>query len=187
VDWNGTSLTSVDWSVVRRLGDERTKRRWWRSRDEAEQATRANIQVSKQLENAGLKDDADRFAYRAQVRQRGVYLLKGQLGRWLFSLLLAAVAGYGYRLQRVFIAYALTVTTFALIYVVVGIPGAVQAHSSLLVDAFQVSITAIHGRVSLEQLKIGSMVTWVVATESIIGILIEAVFTGLLIQRFFAR
>ena len=104
---------------------------------------------------------------------------------WLISWLLAALAGYGYRLERIIIAYVLIVSAFAAVYFTIGVPGGFPHNSVPLVDAFQVSITAIHGRVFFEQLTLGSTVAWVAAAESIIGIVIEGVFTAMLVQRFF--
>lgn len=55
-------------------------------------AVRAYLQLALALRSQGLNDLADRFTYRAQVLQRGVLRQQGQYGRWLFSLLLAALS-----------------------------------------------------------------------------------------------
>lgn len=148
---------------------------------------RACIQVAKLLTDAGLSDTANELKYRAQVRQRGVYLLRGNLLRWLGFLLLAAFAGYGYRLERILITYVLTVTAFAALFLSVGIPGGFPPGTVPIVDAFQVSITAIHGRVFFEPLQLGTPTLWVAAAESIVGIIIESIFSAMLIQRFFGK
>ena len=45
--------------------------------------------------------------------QRGLRFQRRQFGRWLTSWGLAALSGYGYRLGRIFAAYAIVVLTFA--------------------------------------------------------------------------
>jgi uncharacterized protein YjbI with pentapeptide repeats len=148
-------------------------------------AARAYRQLVAVLRTQGIPDEADRFAYRAQLCQRQVLRRQRKYGPWLFSWLLAALAGYGYRLERIIIAYVLMVSAFAAVYVTIGVPGGFPQGTMPLVDAFQVSITAIHGRVFFEQLTLGSTVAWVAAAESIVGIVIEGVFTAMLVQRFF--
>jgi uncharacterized protein YjbI with pentapeptide repeats len=148
-------------------------------------AARAYRQLATVLRTQGITDEADRFAYRAQLCQRQVLRRQRRYGPCLFSWLLAALAGYGYRLERILIAYVLIISVFAAVYFTIGVPGGFPHDTVPLVDAFQVSITAIHGRVFFEQLKLGSAVTWVAAAESIIGIVIEGVFTAMLVQRFF--
>jgi uncharacterized protein YjbI with pentapeptide repeats len=148
-------------------------------------AARAHRQLAAVLRTQGIPDEADRFAYRAQLCQRQVLRRQRKYGPWLFSWLLAALAGYGYRLERIVIAYVLIVSAFAAVYFTIGVPGGFPHDTVPLLDAFQVSITAIHGRVFFEQLTLGSTVTWVAAAESIIGIVIEGVFTAMLVQRFF--
>jgi hypothetical protein len=54
-------------------------------------------------------------------------------------------------------------------------------------DSFLVSLSAIHGRATFEQLGPWSPAAWVAAGESVIGIVIEGVFVAMLIQRFFGR
>lgn len=196
--WGDVDLSVVSWERITLLGDEHVARNPLygngKRKDRAtrlaefEAATRANRQLSTVLRTHGLNEDANRFAYRAQVLQREVLWRQGKLGQWIFSSLLWALAGYGYRLQRILITYVLTLTVFALIYFVVGLP---NEHATKLVrhvtDAFQVSLTALHGRTFFEQFGIGSTLAWVAAAEAVCGLLIEAVFTSMLVQRFFAR
>ena len=54
-------------------------------------------------------------------------------------------------------------------------------------NAFQVSLTALHGRTFFEEFGIGSTLAWVAAIESVCGLIIEVVFTSMLVQRFFSR
>lgn len=83
-------------------------------------------------------------------------------------------------------AYALTLVVFALIYLAIGLPSAnATSLPNAVGDAFLVSLTAIHGRVFLEQLGQYSAQAWVAAIESVVGIVIEGVFVAMLVQRFF--
>src|SRR5262249_27513587 len=60
-------------------------------------AARAYRQLATVLRTQGIPDEADRFAYRAQLCQRQVLWRQRKYGPWLFSWLLAALAGYGFR------------------------------------------------------------------------------------------
>jgi hypothetical protein len=197
VTFDNTNLTVVDWSLVTSLGDKRIAReRKYKSGkpktnaqrlEEYKAAVRANRLLSVNLQAQGLAEDGDRFAYQAQVLQRSVHWYQGKLGAYLFSWLLAGLAGYGYRLWRIFIVYGLAVILFAALYFLLGIPKdpatTVPGH---VLNAFLVSLTAIHGRVFFEQFNF-TIQAWVAAIESIVGIVIEGVFVAMLIQRFFAR
>jgi hypothetical protein len=135
-----------------------------------------------------LSEDASRFAYRAQVLQRQVLRRQRKVGTYLFSLLLAALAGYGYRLWRILAAYSAVLLLFTILYELMGMhsfphePGA-QA----LWDSFLVSLSAVHGRTMFEQLGAWTPAAWAAAVESVMGIVIEGVFVAMLIQRFFGR
>jgi uncharacterized protein YjbI with pentapeptide repeats len=199
VSFDNTNLTVVDWSLVTTLGDEDTawahkgvddkpKTRETRL-DEFKAAVRANRVLSVNLQAQGLAEDGDRFAYRAQVLQRQVLRLQRKYGAYLFSWLLAGLAGYGYRLRRIFVVYGVAVLLFAIGYFLAG-GVTLQAHLSLhqqALDALQVSLNAIHGRVFFTQLGLDTLQSWLATLESIVGIVIEGVFVAMLIQRFFAR
>jgi hypothetical protein len=144
------------------------------------------------LQAQGLSEDASRFAYHAQVLQREVYRRQRQFGAYLFSLLIAVLAGYGYRLGRILIAYVLIVTVFAAGYFFTGhtlSDPALSAQSLVqgVLDAFQISLNAIHGRVFFAQFGLDTAQSWLATAESIVGIVIEGVFVAMLIQRFFGR
>jgi uncharacterized protein YjbI with pentapeptide repeats len=193
VHWGNTNLSYVNWSLVRMLGDERVARQKRdqgkvkdkiRRLNEYENAVRANRQLSTVLHNQGLNEDADHFAYRAQVLQRTVLWRQHEIGRWLFSLLLAVLSGYGYRIWRILALYLLTISIFALAYFVLGM------HYSPylpLDQAFLESITALHGRVFFEQFNPHSPQIWLTALEAVAGLIIEGVFIAMLIQRFFGK
>ena len=196
VTWGGAALSRVAWERLPRLGDEVAQRQRRtvdgkpksRTRRLAERqgAYRAYQQLAVALRGQGLDDAAAHYAYRAQVLRRKALWLERAPGRWLLSWLLAALAGYGYRLQRILITYALTLAAFALAYYVIGLP---NEHAPTLLqqvaDAFQVSLTAIHGRTFFEQFGIGSTLAWIAAIESVCGIVIEGIFVAMLVQRFF--
>jgi uncharacterized protein YjbI with pentapeptide repeats len=200
VTFDNTNLTVVNWSLVDILGDERTARDTKFSDGEPKTrdarlyqyraAARANRVLAVALNAQGLTEDATRFAYRAKVLQRTVYRLQRKRGAYLFSLLLAALAGYGYRLWRIFLAYGLIVTVFAVGYFASG--GSVTSSASTgagtvqaALDAFQISLNAIHGRVFFAQFGLDTFQSWLATIESVLGIVIEGTFVAMLIQRFF--
>jgi uncharacterized protein YjbI with pentapeptide repeats len=192
VRWGGINLGAADWQHVRVLGDERRARQR-RSRDgkvgaprlpQFEDAVKANRQLATALRGQGVNEDADRFAYRAQMLQRIVFRRQRKIGRWAFLLLLDTLAGYGYKLGRILIAYFITLAVFGAAFYAFGLwQGPVLTwYQSLLV-----SLTAVHGRVFFEQFGLNSALSWVAAVESVVGIVIEGVFVAMLVQRFFAR
>jgi hypothetical protein len=108
-----------------------------------------------------------------------------KLGRWFFSLMLGVLAGYGYRLGRIMLAYAVVVGLAATGYWLLGALGYgahLAPHEALLV-----SITAFHGRVFSEAFQIGSPQAWIAAGEAIMGLVIEGIFIAMLTQRFFGK
>ena len=187
--WAGVNLALLKWprrkwSKLLILGDE-SKARQVDSRDRAkrieeyEGAVRANRQLTGVLRDQGLNELADHFAYRAQMLQRKVFRYQGKVGPYLFSLLLAMLSGYGYRIWRILAAYIVMVSLFALAYFVLGMH--YSPHFSLD-QAFLESITAFHGRVFLEQFSPNTPQIWLTALEAIAGLIIEG-----LIQRFFGK
>jgi hypothetical protein len=210
VIFDNTNLTVVDWSLVRILGDERTARERKGSSGkpkphaqrltEYKAAARANRVLAVALEAQGLVDDADRFAFRAQVLQRRVlrlqalqawrrpWRLPGAVGRYLGSWVLALLAGYGYRLSRIVVTYALALAAFTIAYWALGIHSfGGEPWWQAMWDSFLVSLSAIHGRTTFEQLGAWSPAAWVAGFESVVGIVIEGAFVAMLIQRFFGK
>src|SRR6266571_4300684 len=129
VHWGDANLAVVDWKSVSMLGDEyraRQKERNGKVKDrltrlkEYEGAVRANRQLAIALQAQGMNEQAAGFAYRAQQLQRKVFWLQREFGRWLFSILLALLSGYGYRIWRILTAYVLMVSLFAVAYFVLG-------------------------------------------------------------------
>jgi hypothetical protein len=194
VRWDGVNLAVVIWEPFTMLGDESEARRptdaQGNLKDEAtrlgeyETAIRAYRQLAVALRDQGLSEYADRFAYRGQVLQRQLLWRRRQLGRWAFSVFLAAIAGYGYRLWRILAAYGLTLAAFALAYYLAG---RVSAPHLSPYEAAIVSFTALHGRVFLGQFGLDSPLSLIAGIEAVVGIVIEGVFVAMLVQRFFAR
>jgi uncharacterized protein YjbI with pentapeptide repeats len=194
ITWGEINLAAVDWKAMTRLGDEQvaqqdkdsdgTRKDTQTRVGEYQSAVRACRQLAVILREQGLNEEADRFAYRAQLLQRKVFWREHAFGRWLFSMLLAVLSGYGYRIWRILAAYIVTVSVFALIYFVLGryYPPHLPLH-----HAFLESITAFHGRVFLEQFNLDTPQIWFTALEALAGLIIEGVFIAMLIQRFFGR
>jgi uncharacterized protein YjbI with pentapeptide repeats len=206
VHWDGVNLARVTWTQAHKragrrrrqsvvLGDE------WRARQAAgsdgkskdaqtrlaefEEAVRANRQLATVLREQGLNEDADRFAFRAQVLQRQVLRRQGQLGRAFGSWLLDLVSGYGYKPMRSVIAYVLIICLFAGAYLL----NAQFAAPHLSWDeALVLSISSFHGRGFFSSgISLGDTLARLAAGEAIIGLLIEITFIATFTQRFFAR
>jgi hypothetical protein len=188
VHWGDVNLAVVDWSALSILGDESATLH--PSGDYAtpkfkleflRRATRAYRQLSVVLRNQGLSEEAAYFAYRAQRMQRKVFWQRRTFGRYLFSLFLALISGYGYRPIRSFITYAVIISAFAFIYSLVG-PHLVWN------EAIVISMTAFHGRGFFpDQFKPGDPQALVAAIEAFVGLLIEVTFIATLTQRLFGK
>jgi hypothetical protein len=108
-----------------------------------------------------------------------------RVGAYFFSVLLAVLAGCGYRLGRILIAYIVALVLFAAAYFAAGVwLGATHLE---WYEALLVSLTAIHSRVFITTFGLDSIQAWIAAVESVVGIVIEGVFVAMLIQRFFGR
>jgi uncharacterized protein YjbI with pentapeptide repeats len=195
IHWEHTNLAVVDWSQMHMLGDEyeaRQKERGGQANDRAthlkgfEDAVRANRQLAVALQTQGLNEDAARFAYKSQVLQRHVFALQGgkKLGAYFFSLVLALLTGYGYRMWRIVVAYILLISLFAALYSGFGL--SYPPHISW-VEALVLSITAFHGRVFSSPFLPESPQSIVTACEAFIGFTFEGIFIAMLTQRFFSR
>jgi uncharacterized protein YjbI with pentapeptide repeats len=194
VRWSDVPLTSVDWSRVRVLGDEHmARRRLTHGRPKSAEhraveyrhATAANRQLATTLRAQGINDDADRFAYRAQLCQRRLLRLQRHYVRYLGSLFLSLISGYGYRPLRSFVTYVLVVLAFAGAFLL----NAQFATPHLRWDeALVLSISAFHGRGFFTSgISLGDTLARLAAGEAIIGLLIEITFIATFTQRFFAR
>lgn len=198
VHFNGVNLAVLDWRQVEKLRDEHDADEnkaelsklvspdIWRNSQQG--AVRAYRQLAVALREQGMNEEADRFAFRAQKLLRPIFRYDKQGGRWLLSWGLALLAGYGFRLRHILIAYGLALTVFTGIYCAMGVHShAGEPGIRAVWDSFLVSLSAIHGRTTFEQLGAWSSAAWVAAFESVCGIVIEGIFVAMLIQRFFSR
>ncbi len=197
VRWGGVNLAVVDWSPLKMLGDEYEARRrpavLIRMNDigvspnvkvlrleNYRTAVRANRQLAVVLRDQGLNEEADHFAYRAQLLQRIVWRLQQKWLKYIFSWFLDLLAGYGYRPLRSIIAYLLIILGFAVSYYALG-----HLH---WYEALVVSLTAFHGRGFFSQLyQPGDPQSILAAIEAVLGLLIEISFIATFTQRFFGR
>ncbi len=175
-------LTAAEWGSVDYLGDERGVG-LRAGAGEHERVARAYRQVAAQLRAQGMSEVADRFAYRAQIRQRAVLLRRFRLPQYLGSWLLAALAGYGYRPGRTILWYLAVIAGFAALSLHFG---TVDGHAFNLTEATVFSLTSFHGRGFFPGgLKLDGPVTVLAAIEAVIGLLIEISFIATFTQRFF--
>ncbi len=206
IRWGGVGtvdLTAVKWSHVARLGDER-EAGFLDGTEAHATVVRAYRQLAAQLRAQGLSEVADRFSYRAQIRQRSVLLRQWRLGQYLLSWFLALLAGYGYQPIRTILVYLLMVAGFAATYFAYGTGCPVAgphdivtliasghqctAHPMTWHEAFVVSFTAFHGRgFFVSSFQPSDPQATVAAAEAVTGLLIEISFIATFTQRFFTR
>ncbi|HEY7094762.1 MAG TPA: pentapeptide repeat-containing protein [Ktedonobacterales bacterium] len=193
IHWDGVgnvNLTRVHWAGVSRLGDEyRFRRRT--TLEQSETVVRAYRQLATQLRAQGMSEVADRFLYRANVRQRRVYLRRFQILQYLGSLLLDLISGHGFKPGRSFLTYVLVILAFAAAFFAIGtgILG-IGGHEAINspVSALVFSVTSFHGRGFFPgDLQLDAGVTVIAACEAVIGLIIEVSFIATFTQRFFAR
>ena len=185
----------IDWYQVTLLGDEIKLQQYRTSHGEAknretqvkdhQMAIRANRQLAVQLQDQGMSEVASRFAYRAQKLQRIVLRREKKFGQYFFSLLLDALAGYGYRPGRSVLWYLATILVFALAYHFLG------GLSLYPPDAFVFSVMSFHGRgffpALSQETNLHNPLVMLAAVEAIVGLLIEISFIATFTQRFFGR
>ena len=151
-------------------------------------AVRANRQLALALQAQGLNEEAARFSYRAQILRRKLLWQRGpsQFVPYLSSLFLAVLTGYGYRMGRIIVAYALVNILFASLYYLFGRFLPTTQHLDW-VQALIMSITAFHGRVFSNTFTLGSPQSIVTACEAVTGLIFEGIFIAMLTQKFFGR
>jgi hypothetical protein len=189
IHWSDANIAVVDWSTISILGDEHSA--WREGNDKVfgvpdiyhANATRAYRQLSVVLKNQGLNEDANRFAYHAQLMQRKVFWYQRKILRYLGSLFLALFTGYGYKPLRSFIAYLIVILTFAITYFIVGrTVGPVLSPLGSVVF----SMTSFHGRGFFPGgITLDDPLTVLAALEAFIGLLIEVTFIATLTRRLF--
>ncbi len=198
IRWGGVNLTDVDWSPVTVLGDEyearQPKARGRRVKEKTERlgeykaAVHANRQLALVLRSQGMNEEADHFAYRAQLLQRVVYRRQRRLLKYTFSWFLSLLAGYGYRLLRSIFIYLFVIMSFAAGYY--WATHALHAHTYSLncYEALVLSISSFHGRGFFQPVQSpGDPVAILAAAEAVFGLLIEISFIATFTQRYFGR
>jgi uncharacterized protein YjbI with pentapeptide repeats len=200
VMWNGVALARIDWSRVRRLGDE-TQARSARVGDgrrkgreerlmEYGAAARAYRGLAVALRTQGLGVRASDFRLQEQRMERQSLLLEGRFGAWFFSLLLAVTSGYGERPARLLTTYVTIVFTFALLFYslsyIAGFSAAgFSAPNLTAYEALILSITSFHGRGLIPgNIAIGDPVSIIAAIEAVVGLFIELMFIAVFTRRF---
>jgi Pentapeptide repeats (8 copies) len=165
VHWGDADLTVIDWTQVKRLGDEclahESKNRSGAQKnaverlEEHQRAVRANSKLAIALQEQGLNEEAARFAYRAQRLQKTVLRLRATQSRmnikerirmmraWLFSWFLFLLTGYGYKPGRSFLAYFLVIVGFTVVYYLLR--DTINPPFTPF-GAFIFSMTSFHGR-----------------------------------------
>ncbi|HVB22309.1 MAG TPA: pentapeptide repeat-containing protein [Ktedonobacteraceae bacterium] len=195
VRWGEVDISGIDWNQANVLGDEqeahkvvakdgKTKVSATRIA-EYQIAMRTNRQLSIVLREQGLNEEAARFAYRGQLMQRKTFWHQHKSGRYLFSLFLDLLAGYGYKFKRSFIAYLIVIAIFAIAYFIIG-----QTSGPVLspVGSVVFSMTSFHGRGFFPGgIGLDDPLTVVAAFEAFIGLLIEVTFIATLTQRLFGK
>ena len=180
IHWGDINIAIVDWSTISRLGDENEAKKN-KSSYGYERAARAYRQLSVVLRNQGVNEHAARFSYRSQLMQRKVFWYQHKYLSYLGSLFLDLLSGYGYKVGRCFIAYALVIGIFATIYHLLGTNPAWN-------ESIVISMTAFHGRGFFpEQFHPGDPQALAAAIEAFVGLLIEITLIATLTQRFFGK
>ena len=180
IHWRDVNVAVVDWSMISRLGDENIAKKE-KSYYDYQYAARAYRQLSIVLRNQGLNEDAARLTYRAQLMQRKVFWYQRKFAKWLGSLFLDLLSGYGYKVGRCFIAYALVIGLFASIYHLLG-------NNPAWNKSIVISMTAFHGRGFFpDQFHPGDPQAFAAAIEALVGLLIEITLIVTLTQRLFGK
>src|SRR6266566_1650462 len=185
VHWGDVNIAVVDWSSLSILGTERIAKETYLPNYRYYEPARAYRQLTVVLRNQGLNEQADHFAYRAQLMQRKVFWCERKIGRYLGSLFLDLLAGYGYRPWRSFVAYLVVITAFATAYFIIGhTVGPVLSP----LGSFVFSMTSFHGRGFFPGgIELDDPLTVLAALEAFVGLLIEVTFIATLTQRLFSK
>lgn len=195
VHYGGAQLVGHDWEHARMLADERDARarllghkrpdRRRRIREYG-RAISANQLLASALRSQGFSEVADKYAYRVRLCERRMWRLQRKYLRYVGSLGLGIIAGYGYKPLRSVVTYVLVVLGFAVAYFFI----AAQIHVAMPpLAALVFSVTSFHGRgfAPGENVPLTNPLSVLAAGEAIIGLLIEITFIATFTQRFFAR
>ena len=213
VRWGGANLGVIRWKTMHMLGDEWAARKGGKSErpthaeriqgghgpkvlrlEHYREAERANRQLARQLREQGLNDDADYFAFRAQLVHRLVLIRERQILPYLGSRFLAAIAGYGYKPARSLCAYLGVLICFAFLFFLAGNGwltfglGASQYENLPWYEALILSVSSFHGRGFFQPLQtLGDPVASIASVEAVFGLFIEVAFIATFTQRFFGK
>ena len=178
--WRGADVTSIDWSTVKRLGDEDRI-----YSEDKMSVVRAYRQVSRLLREQSMTEEADRFALRSLHLNRRVLRNDRKLGAYLGSLGLDLLAGYGYRPGRSFLIYLAVILGFMGLFL---LNAQVVAPHLTWDEALVLSISSFHGRGFFSQnISLGDTYARLAAVEAVIGLIVEISFIATFTNRFFAR
>jgi uncharacterized protein YjbI with pentapeptide repeats len=202
VSWSGVNLAVVDWWQINMLGDElAAHREKASSRTERinnyEKAVRSNRQLANALRDQGLNELSTRYAFRAQVLRRKVVRLlifkeglslgsrMRRFWEYIFSWLLAILAGYGYKAQRSLLAYLFVILGFTIAYYILG---QTVGPSFSPLGALVFSVTSFHGRGFFPGgIRLDDPITALAAFEAVVGLSIEVSLIATFTQRFFGK
>jgi uncharacterized protein YjbI with pentapeptide repeats len=199
-NWRSLPPPSSDVENKRSRKKQTKAGRRWRDEQSAtrlltfQEAVRANRQLAAALRDQGLNEEADHFAYRAQVLQRSVF---AQQGRWFRSLLwgfLDLIAGHGYKPQRSIAFYVLVIAVFTGLFLLAGI-GVItfglpptEYHQLPWYEALVLSVASFHGRGFFQPVHSpGDPIAILAAIEAVFGLFIEVAFIATFTQRFFGK
>jgi hypothetical protein len=204
--WDERSLPLREWSAVKLLGDEAIAKERRDSQGKVKDATirfsdyfaatRAYQKVATAVEGMGRKEEAEKFAFRAQVMQRkmhwwSIWQRLDDLRMWVFSGLLALLSGYGYRFERSLLWYLGILLAFAWLYV--HLSQNVPPHSSIpdhlsWFDACILSISDMVGRGFFRQdVPLSDPYAGWSVLEGMIGVFMDVVLISTLTQRLFKK
>ena len=198
VIFDHVSLADVNWGRTERLGEELAARNEKVIADKGWKysvAARSYRSLAVAMRNQGLREVATRFHYRAELMERKslfwripfvlstpyFYEAPIYFGRWLFSWLLGAFAGYGDYFGRLLLTYLVVVSAFAgLMFLAAGRVVTFDA----IRDVFVLSITSFHGRgVQPPGLTMTDALATLTAVEAFFGLLIEGIFIAAFTRR----
>jgi uncharacterized protein YjbI with pentapeptide repeats len=211
--WDERSLPIGEWSAVKQLGDEAEAKKRRDSYGNVKNAidyfdnyfaaTRAYRQIATAVEGMGRKEEAEKFAFRAQVMQRkmlwwSIWQRKrifwqrlADLRAWMFSWLLALLSGYGYRFGRSFSWYISILLSFAWLYI--HLSQSIPPHSTIpdhlsWLDACILSVSDMVGRGFFRQdVTLSDPYAGWSVLEGLIGVFMDVVLISTLTQRLFKK
>jgi Pentapeptide repeats (8 copies) len=189
ITWNDALLTRIDWTQVPSLGDEKFNIE--RSAKRGAQivgyrnAARAYSGLADTLKSQGLTVPSARFRLRAQRLERRATLLEHNYISWLGSGILDAVAGYGERPGRAFVAYLSIVSLFAVIFWFLTNFMQTSGQSLNIGEAIVLSLSSFHGRgFFTNTIQLGDPLAYTAAFEAVTGLFIELIFIATFSRRF---